>query len=91
MKYLVMYDLKDSKQSREINKLLAGAGHRVQDSVFECSLNAKEYDSLISELQIILQRGGNVRIYPVCRECMKKSVGIGDYYINPGNEGFLII
>ncbi|MBU1100078.1 MAG: CRISPR-associated endonuclease Cas2 [Bacteroidetes bacterium] len=91
MKYLIMYDLQNNRQSRAINKLLGSLGNRVQNSVYECDLRFREYDDMLVELQKIVAEGGNVRIYALCRECMKKGVGVGDFYVNPANDGCVVI
>ena len=81
---VVAYDIKDDKRRNRIAKCLQGYGSRVNFSVFECILKAGPFMKMKEELnRLTKQKDDNVRIYQVCRECIKKAEVIGS-----GPEGF---
>jgi len=91
MLYLVTYDIDDDKIRNKISKILEGFGVRVQESVFECNLNKEEYDKLLKRLTKFSRENFNIRIYPLCKDCYSKAVGIGEIKIFPGLKGYEIV
>ena len=71
MLYVISYDISIDKRRAKLAKLLEGAGQRVQYSVFECDLTAKQYRSLEARIQKLLRldEGDSVRIYTLCATC----------------------
>lgn len=49
--YLICYDIPDDKRRKKIADILEGYGSRVQYSVFESVLNAKQYKELRKRLK----------------------------------------
>lgn len=91
MYFVISYDIEDDKIRLKISKILEDYGHRVQESVFECRLTEKLYTELTSKLAKTLNLKGNIRIYPLCKECYGKAVGIGDIKRIPGSKGYVIV
>lgn len=91
MIYVITYDIDDDKRRYKISKLLEEYGVRVQESVFECNLNTQLYDKLIDKLIVYANDGVNIRIYPVCKECFLKAVGMGKLKYLPGLKGYEIV
>jgi len=72
MRYLVTYDIPDTKRRTRLAKILEDFGDRVQYSVFECFPD----DALLAKMtaritKTILEAEDNVRIYTICAACEK--------------------
>jgi len=52
--YLVSYDIADPKRLRLVARVVEGYGHRVQFSVFECSLDDTHVEQLKAALLPVL-------------------------------------
>lgn len=86
MKYIVVYDISDDKRRNAVADFLKGKGQRLQESVFECSFCQQEADGAAKYLGKLLgDNEGNIRMYPVCGECLSKAVGIGEIKPNLAN------
>jgi len=90
MVYVIVYDISDDRCRYRISKFLEGKGQRIQESAFECRLQEDELNSVIDTLQGLLGSFGNIRIYPVCANCMAKSIGIGEITEVTGQDGYAI-
>ncbi|MCP5064503.1 MAG: CRISPR-associated endonuclease Cas2 [Ignavibacteriae bacterium] len=91
MNYIITYDISDDKIRLRISNILEDYGVRVQKSVFECWLdNDKSLDQLTNVLEDVLDDNGNIRIYPLCKVCFEKSVGIGKVVKIDGEDGYMI-
>ena len=70
MFFVICYDIADDKRRRKLDKLLTGAGRRVQESVFEANLNEKRYLALAARIgEVIDEEEDNVRFYRQCARC----------------------
>ena len=90
MVYVIIYDISDDACRYRISKYLEGKGQRIQESAFECRLKDDEINKIVDMLQTLVQSSGNIRIYPVCRSCMQKSMGIGEVKEIVGSKGYAI-
>lgn len=76
---LVTYDIPDNKRRQKVAKLLLDyGGQRVQRSVFECYITARN----LEQLQVRVKRVHNeeedsIRFYFLCDNCLPKMVLIG--------------
>jgi CRISPR-associated protein Cas2 len=62
--YVVSYDVTDNKRRTKIANALLGFGERVQRSVFECLLDARQYHALRGQLdKLIDAEKDSVRFY----------------------------
>lgn len=93
MRYVVVYDIPEDKLRLKVAEILEGFGERVQESVFECLLEATELSELTASLQdeIAESSGGNVRLYRVCATCYGASLGIGEVVAALGTEPWIIV
>jgi len=91
MIYVIAYDIDDDKRRSRISKLLEEYGVRVQESVFECNLSPRLYEELLNKLTGNAKEGVNVRIYPVCKDCYLKAIGMGELKVHPGLKGYEIV
>jgi len=73
--YIVVYDISNNKERRKINNILIGFGFRVQKSVFECKLDKRYYNQLISQLEALDIKTGFIKIYK--KEKLRKDDVIG--------------
>ena len=77
---VVVYDIAEDRRRLKLMKLLEGYGRRVQESVFECDLEVKDYRKMMQRLQrLISPRTDNVRCYHLCSADVKQieTLGIG--------------
>jgi CRISPR-associated protein Cas2 len=77
---VVAYDIADDRRRLKVMTLLEGYGRRVQESVFECDLEGKDYRALMQRLQrLISLRADNVRCYHLCNADVKQieTLGVG--------------
>ncbi len=78
MLYVVAYDIGDDKRRTRVADELENWGRRVQFSVWECDLEAKQADELIERLRREMRTGDSLRMYCLCATCLEKSVIIGE-------------
>jgi CRISPR-associated protein Cas2 len=75
---LVSYDIPDDKRRTKIAKVLKDYGERVQYSVFECDLTAKQIGKLLKELQAAMsETEDSIRAYRLCAQCVKEIKALG--------------
>ena len=75
---VVSYDIPDDKRRTQIMKTLQGYGHRVQYSVFECELRARDLRELERRLRKLMNREqDDIRFYPLCEICLRKVQMLG--------------
>jgi CRISPR-associated protein Cas2 len=78
---IVSYDMPDNKRRSRVAKALKGYGFRVQESVFECHVDQKEFTGMKEELvKLIIKEDDSIRIYQLCAGCQPKVqvIGIGE-------------
>lgn len=70
MRYIVSYDITETKRRTQLRKNLLRFGNGVQFSVFECDLVPRELERMKKTIAAIIdKREDNVRIYPMCEKC----------------------
>jgi len=78
MKYVVIsYDISDDRTRFKVANVLADYGKRVQYSVFECRVDAKTLDKIITLLKPFAEGNDSIRLYQLCDACVKKVVLLG--------------
>ena len=92
MYYLICYDIEDDQQRSRIARLLEGFGERVQQSVFECQLDPSGWRQLLRRLHQEFHPQGrdSIRIYPLCADCCRRALGMGNIPPSP-QEGVAYI
>ena len=78
MLYIVTYDIVDDRRRTRLAKALRDFGNRVQYSVFECLMGAKELGKMRERIEHLTDHEeDSVRIYSLCGECEGKVDIIG--------------
>jgi len=78
---IVSYDIPDNKRRNQVAKALKGYGFRVQESVFECHVDQREYEEMKKEIEAItLKEEDSIRYYQLCAGCRSKVqvIGVGE-------------
>ena len=70
-RYVVAYDIADTKRRNRVHKLLKEWGERVNYSVFECEIKKGDLPVLRKEILKLINRKKDVVIYyPLCLNCL---------------------
>lgn len=78
MMYFVCYDIADPERLRNVAKTLENFGLRVQYSFFQCDMPRKVMEELRDKLLTMINiNEDNLRIYPVCDDCLWKTAKLG--------------
>lgn len=71
MYVIVSYDIVKTKRRSKVAKELLNYGHRVQKSVFECTITEKQFIDLKIKLdKLINMEMDSVRFYDLCKRCV---------------------
>jgi CRISPR-associated protein Cas2 len=85
MRWVVAYDSPCNKRRRKLATLLEGYGVRVQESVFECELEAAVFAQLCSRLErLVRPEFDAVRMWPLSRRSCARIVNLGTSTVSPG-------
>lgn len=77
-RYLITYDIPQTKRRTKIHDLLQGYGFRVNDSVFEVTIPSSQMKTLTARLDMLIKpKEDSVRIYPLCIACAKGAFALG--------------
>lgn len=91
MLYLVTYDIPDDRRRTRLAKVMLDFGNRVQYSVFECLLDNKLYENMVTVIERhIRDEEDSVRIYPLCANCRQQVVLMGGAPLNEDPEVIII-
>ncbi len=74
--YAVVYDLSADAERTKVDKILKGFGFRVQKSVFECRLDKKGKNNLITKLESLNLKTGFVKIYRLEYSSQNNIIGL---------------
>ena len=78
MGYVVIsYDISDDGTRSKVANVLADYGKRVQYSVFECRVDTKTLEKIITMLKPFAEGNDSIRVYQICETCLKKAVLLG--------------
>lgn len=78
---LIVYQVKEDRLRRRLRKILLSYGNPVQNSVFECRLSTVQLKELLKNIDNIKEEfmeSDSLRIYNVCKNCISKTVIIGN-------------
>ena len=77
-RYVVAYDIANTKRRNKVSKLLKEYGERVNLSVFECELKKGKFPLLRNQISGIIKKKEDVVIYyPLCLNCLARMVSDG--------------
>ena len=86
MFYVISYDIPDDGRRNQLAKVLKGYGTRVQYSVFEAHLNARQFDALKQTVARLIDASeDSVRYYALCNACVERAEvpAVGDITSDP--------
>ena len=88
MKYLIAYDISSPKRLRLVSKVLLRFGLRLEKSVFECELDARQASMLRQELFNVSHLDDTILMYHLARgtQCHV----IRDHGLTPASDGCYI-
>lgn len=70
---IVCYDIPSNKRRNKVAQALEGFGYRVQESVFECEVNAAQYMKMKQKItKRIEAEEDSIRYYNLCANCLTK-------------------
>lgn len=78
---VIVYQIKSNRLRTKLRKILLSYGNPVQNSVFECRLSGSQFKELLKNIENIkaqLSESDSVRLYNVCKNCVSKTVIIGN-------------
>jgi CRISPR-associated protein Cas2 len=76
--WVVCYNITDIKRLRRVERICSDFGYRAQDSVFACSISAKQLDTLQKRLLRVMSIADDtVRYYPLCKRDQNSMVSHG--------------
>ncbi len=76
---VITYDISNDKLRTQIHKLLKNYGIASQKSVFEMLVDEPQYREILESLaEKVTADGDSVRIYELCRNCIRRAQRLGD-------------
>lgn len=91
MFYAISYDIRDDRRRLRVAKVLKDFGERVQLSVFEAFLTARDLERLKQRvLKHLDQENDSLRLYPLCGACVPGIEVLGQGLVTQEVE-FIII
>jgi len=88
---VVSYDIANNRRRQKVVKIMEGYGRRVQYSVFECRLTARNYRNLREKLaSVIDSKHDSILFYPLCQPCLRQRDGLGRGRPEPEKEHLVI-
>jgi CRISPR-associated protein Cas2 len=75
---IISYDIVDTKRRTKLAKKLLNFGMRVQYSVFECELDAKQIAAMKKQvLEYVDLEKDSLRLYKLCETCVQQIESFG--------------
>jgi CRISPR-associated protein Cas2 len=84
--FVVAYDMPDNRRRTRLLKKLEGFGVHTQFSVFECELDDGELTDMLTAIyKIIEPKEDTVKVYRLCRDCVRavRVIGLGRVAVEP--------
>jgi CRISPR-associated protein Cas2 len=77
MYVVISYDISYDRTRRRVANLLMDYRKRVQYSVFECRVDSKTHEKIITLLKLFVDGNDSIRVYQICESCVKNVVLLG--------------
>ncbi len=91
MRFLITYDIPDTKRRNKIAKILLDFGDRIQYSVFEADLSEDLYEKMKRRLNVqLLEDKDNLIIYRLCKDCKSKIEQLGSGQVLEDKDFYII-
>ncbi|CAH0343040.1 CRISPR-associated endonuclease Cas2 [Rhizobium sp. CECT 9324] len=84
------YDISDDRKRRRVATILEDSAVRVQNSVFEAWLSARQTEALKRRIEVLLVAGDNLRIYVLAQSGLSRSSAFGGPALG-STQTFLLI
>jgi len=81
MIHVIVYQIKNNRTRIRLRKVLLSYGNPVQNCVFECRLSNAQYKELLKNIFFVKEQladSDSIRIYNVCKNCIAKTILIGN-------------
>ena len=78
---VIVYQVKSDRLRTKLRKILLSYGSPVQNSVFECRLSSSQFKEMLKSIENIkdlLLETDSIRLYNVCKNCVAKTIIIGN-------------
>ena len=82
---VVSYDISNTRRRNRLHRALKDFGTRVQYSVFECVLAAKDVKRLEAAVRREIKDDDRVRYYHLCESCARQVVALGGVVSQPAS------
>ena len=82
---VVSYDISNTRRRNRLHRALKNFGTRVQYSVFECVLAAKDVKRLEAAVRREIKDDDRVRYYHLCESCARQVVALGGVVSQPAS------
>ena len=77
-RFVVCYDVGDDRRRRRVAACLDGYGDRIQESVFELTIDRTLMESCFAEIAALIDRSeDHVAIYRLCGSCERERSYLG--------------
>lgn len=91
MLHVVCYDISNDNTRERMSRTLLDFGVRIQESVFECVLNACLYARMMERLERVpLGPVDRVRVYRICERCTEQVQIYGEGEVTREPDFFLV-
>ena len=91
MNMIVAYDIANPKRLNRVAKIIKDYGERVQKSIFEVTVDAKNFMEMKARIEdeIVFEEDG-VKFFPLCEKCAATLENIGNgVFIDPDKEYYV--
>ena len=91
MFYVVAYDIPDDKRRTRLFKTMKGFGIHTQFSLFECTLDEKEFLRMAKKVESVIdKKEDDIKIYHICNSCLQKVESHGKAVLNKEEQVIVI-
>ena len=76
-RWLILYDIREAKRLRRVEKIVSAYGERVQKSVFEATVPEALIAIMEGKLKEVLKKEDYVVVFPLCERDWQKAEKYG--------------
>ena len=88
---VVCYDIPSNKRRNRVAQALEGFGYRVQKSVFECEVSARQMEKMKERIARRTKASeDSVRYYTLCASCLGKIEVVGTGEVRRAEPFFVV-
>lgn len=86
---VVTYDITNDRRRTRVHRALRRFGDPVEYSVFECRINAAQFERMRAEVDGLIRLDDDVRYYELCLSCARRIRTIGRAHTTRQCQAFL--